>query len=731
MNVKLMSLGLDITPQNQQAYEKIEQFANKYYKSEEKFNQCKSQKAFITQLSKSVEEDDVIILTTETSLYGPFKSFLSKAFNLTKKRNKKIITVLKSTYPELKGDLKEFKSQSAIPLGSVPLLSQDGKYSGFVIKSNKKVVLVLPLDANRLDYILDVEFVEYLEQQFPNIIEGSKNINDTPAYDFNMIKETVELMEKNGLFFSVASTKTVDFINEISKNGVDLSKVAVQSNYTEIKSEKLPREYAINLAKGAKDKLKAPLGVAITNVFTSNSKSNKQEMFLYICVADENEANALKIFAKKDETLPHFVMSAINEMFLMVFSWADTGSVFPPHEEKLINKVQKEVNTESKKEKIKLKVVVSILLILSIISSIIVVTMFNDIYNIRGSLAEKASITACAFAQDKLENKDNNNENEHGGLELDAVFIDDLNKNSDLEEKSQKEKTTQTTTTTTKKSKLQSTKKQTTTTTKKPTEQKGPYPETLVLGGENVETAQAIARIVQAEMGSIFHSEALKAQAVAIFTYVKYNNWKTNGLSKSSYCSTKVLNAVKSVLGQTVTYNGRTALTAFFAMSAGKTVPSNTVWNINHSIAYLAGGVNSLEGNTVSSYKTVKTYSSQELKEKIESSLEVTLGEDKLGWIRINSHDACVDANTGYVSSMAVGGKNINGHKFRVSVLGYGIRSHCFNISYDSPTDTFTFTVYGYGHGIGLSQRGANYYAKQGWGYKRILTHYYIGTVVK
>lgn len=47
-----------------------------------------------------------------------------------------------------------------------------------------------------------------------------------------------------------------------------------------------------------------------------------------------------------------------------------------------------------------------------------------------------------------------------------------------------------------------------------------------------------------------------------------------------------------------------------------------------------------------------------------------------------------------------------------------------------SKSGTFTFTVYGYGHGVGMSQMGAMSYAKDGWSYKKILTHYYSGTKV-
>ncbi|MBQ4464992.1 MAG: hypothetical protein II916_03410, partial [Oscillospiraceae bacterium] len=45
---------------------------------------------------------------------------------------------------------------------------------------------------------------------------------------------------------------------------------------------------------------------------------------------------------------------------------------------------------------------------------------------------------------------------------------------------------------------------------------------------------------------------------------------------------------------------------------------------------------------------------------------------------------------------------------------------------------TFAFTTYGWGHCVGLSQNGANFYAKYaGWNYQDILFHYYPGTTLK
>ena len=45
-------------------------------------------------------------------------------------------------------------------------------------------------------------------------------------------------------------------------------------------------------------------------------------------------------------------------------------------------------------------------------------------------------------------------------------------------------------------------------------------------------------------------------------------------------------------------------------------------------------------------------------------------------------------------------------------------------------SDCFIFDVYGYGQGCGMSQWGAIGYARNGWGYQDILTHYFVGTTI-
>src|SRR5690348_1765065 len=44
---------------------------------------------------------------------------------------------------------------------------------------------------------------------------------------------------------------------------------------------------------------------------------------------------------------------------------------------------------------------------------------------------------------------------------------------------------------------------------------------------------------------------------------------------------------------------------------------------------------------------------------------------------------------------------------------------------------TLIVTGHGWGHGVGMSQWGAYGYARHGWGYRRILYHYYPGTTME
>lgn len=261
----------------------------------------------------------------------------------------------------------------------------------------------------------------------------------------------------------------------------------------------------------------------------------------------------------------------------------------------------------------------------------------------------------------------------------------------------------------------------------------------VISGGVTVSGSalDIVSRVTQNEVGYAFAPEAIKAQAVAAYTYIKYCNkygsYPSVVLSDSVNDSVKTLTA--SVLGQAVYCDGSLIQAVYSASSAGYTASSESVWGNYYS--YLTSVYCELDAQYDPNYGRTATFSSDEIKTRVYNKTGISLTGDPAEWFTI---DKRVDGN--YVEQMSVGGYHsyvdssgdtvkISGVVFRQRIMSYDIRSSAFDISYDASTDTFTITTYGYGHGVGLSQNGANALATYwGWDYKQILEFYYTGTEV-
>ena len=211
------------------------------------------------------------------------------------------------------------------------------------------------------------------------------------------------------------------------------------------------------------------------------------------------------------------------------------------------------------------------------------------------------------------------------------------------------------------------------------------YPPTINYSGTDYETVEYLASCLESEMSSAFSHEALKAQAVALYTFAKYNNFRLNadanahGKTPSDICR-QVAQEVKNE-GLYIAYQGKTALTPFHSISAGKTTSYFNVWG-GSNLPYLNGGRPSYGDYNVSNFKSTYTISSDELRTIVQNKLGITLSGDPATWITIKSHDQAISSDIGYVSSMDVGGRELTGNEFRGKVMEGKIRSHCFVLTY-------------------------------------------------
>lgn len=273
-----------------------------------------------------------------------------------------------------------------------------------------------------------------------------------------------------------------------------------------------------------------------------------------------------------------------------------------------------------------------------------------------------------------------------------------------------------------------------------------------ILCGEQVVTLterEFLIRTLAMEMSPSYHSEALKAQAVAAYTYygrrrqlqtekvdptlhgADFSTPHTNfpdaytpealqqrwGAQYNMYYK-KITEAVEAVLGQTITYEGTLIDACYHSLSSGSTENAETVWGTN--IPYLQA-VASPGDRLAPDYKATITLSAEEMKKALSAcETPLTLDDDPSGWF---GEPSLSDA--GYVATQTVGSITLAGTELRKLL---GLRSAAFTVTYTE--NTFTITTHGYGHGVGMSQYGADYLARQGYSYKEILTYYYTGVTV-
>ncbi|MBP5605738.1 MAG: SpoIID/LytB domain-containing protein [Ruminiclostridium sp.] len=242
-----------------------------------------------------------------------------------------------------------------------------------------------------------------------------------------------------------------------------------------------------------------------------------------------------------------------------------------------------------------------------------------------------------------------------------------------------------------------------------------------------------VSAAVMAEISDVFDPEAIKAQAVATYTYIKYyNDNNQRAYIAKSKPSKKVTELVQQVLGQLLYYKGTMIQAVYSASTAGRTASSKNVWGIDYP--YLQSiDTGFIDKEYDINYGRKVEFTSDEIRDFVRKSTGIELSGDPSEWIKIESYNDEV-----FVGQMSIGGHQtynngtrnvkITGRVFRETILDYNIRSSSFDIRYDPDTDKFLITTYGYGHCVGFSQHGANILAsKYGYTYDQILKFYYPG----
>lgn len=262
---------------------------------------------------------------------------------------------------------------------------------------------------------------------------------------------------------------------------------------------------------------------------------------------------------------------------------------------------------------------------------------------------------------------------------------------------------------------------------------------------EDVDMTEYIIGAVASEMPASFHEEALKAQAVACYTYAKWilknadnsgnelsdisdsssshqgylnkNDMKDRWGDKFDTYYNKLKSIVTEVEGQYLTYQGEPIIAVFHGISSGTTNSAKDVWG--DDIPYLTSV--SAPGDKLSAdLDSSADFTKDEFKAIAEAE-GISLSETEGEWI---SH--IKTSESGYVIEAYLGDKKLSGSEMRNL---FSLKSPNFTVKFEG--ENIVFSVKGKGHGVGMSQYSADFMARQGSDYKEILTHFYKDTVLE
>lgn len=244
---------------------------------------------------------------------------------------------------------------------------------------------------------------------------------------------------------------------------------------------------------------------------------------------------------------------------------------------------------------------------------------------------------------------------------------------------------------------------------------------------------EIVCQVTSREISSSYDPEAIKAQAIAVYSYIKHyeQEGRYAKIGSKSDVPDIIVECVEAIDGLAMFYGDEYIMAAFSSSTGGFSASSKNVWG--EDVPYLQSVQNDFDQLDERYYGLATTYTVDELRQKIESNTDIKLSNNYSEWIRVLSHHDYIYADslsidghtTAYISGKE---RTITGYVFRTYILG--IRSTAFTVSYSN--GVFTFTTYGYGHGVGMSQVGANLYAKYGgYTFDQILHHYYTNVTIR
>jgi hypothetical protein len=288
-----------------------------------RFEQFTDSRELFSALAGAFGDSETVVLAAAERHYIEIKKLLFDALRTKTASSDRIAEVLE----------KADEDQCLMPADAQILVTDDGKYSGFIEKSGSQTLVFLPLSDGRC-----AKVAEELKLVFLPVEKAAESANTTDP-DANGAgepsaeekcdpEEVVALLKERGLSVAVASSKNSPFVFSVLPYDDESDfgdAIFAQSVDIERQEDESHGEYIAAMAGRARAKSGASVGAAISNVFRNDDENSKH--FMLICIADENKARVFKVFSRKGETTQEFIYACVRRLYSALADYARNGFV--------------------------------------------------------------------------------------------------------------------------------------------------------------------------------------------------------------------------------------------------------------------------------------------------------------------------------------------------------------------------------------------------------------------
>ena len=288
-----------------------------------RFEQFTDSRELFSALAGAFRDSETVVLAAAERHYIEIKKLLFDALRTKTASSDRIAEVLETADED----------QCLMPADAQILVTDDGKYSGFIEKSGSQTLVFLPLSDGRCAKVAEELKLVFLPvekaAESANTTEPDANGAGEPSAEEKCDpEEVVALLKERGLSVAVASSKNSPFVFSVLPYDDESDfgdAIFAQSVDIERQEDESHGEYIAAMAGCARAKSGASIGAAISNVFRNDDEDSKH--FMLICIADENKARVFKVFSRKGETTQEFIYACVRRLYSALADYARNSFV--------------------------------------------------------------------------------------------------------------------------------------------------------------------------------------------------------------------------------------------------------------------------------------------------------------------------------------------------------------------------------------------------------------------